>query len=261
MEDERVRAISLTGSTAAGAVAQEIAARRHVPLQAELGGNNAAIVWSDADLDLAAARVAEGAFGQAGQRCTANRRVIVEARCAQALVARLVRATAALGVGDPADPATHVGPLVSPEAKARVEGVIARARGRGAEAIVPHGRAPPGAFVVPTIVLCDDPAAEIVQEETFGPVLVVQRAEDFPHALRLLNGVPQGLAAALFSPSAELRTAFLEQADAGVLKLDEATADAGVDAPFGGWKASGIGPPEHGDGDIEFYTRAQALYP
>ncbi|HEX5136158.1 MAG TPA: aldehyde dehydrogenase family protein [Planctomycetota bacterium] len=260
MEHERVRAISVTGSPAAGAVAQEIAARRRVPLQAELGGNNGAIVWADTDLDRAAARIAEGAFGQAGQRCTANRRVIVDAACLGALLERLVASTAALVVGDPEDPATHVGPLVSSDAKARVEGVISRAREAGAGVVVPHGKAPPGAFVAPTIVTCDDPRQEIATEETFGPVLVVQRAETFARALELLNGVRQGLAASLFSPSVDRRAAFLEEAEAGILKLDEATADAGVEAPFGGWKASGVGPPEHGDGDVEFYTRAQALY-
>jgi acyl-CoA reductase-like NAD-dependent aldehyde dehydrogenase len=109
-------------------------------------------------------------------------------------------------------------------------------------------------------VLCDDPQAEIVQEETFGPVLVVQPAESFAHALKLMNGVRQGLAAALFSPSVERRARFVDEAEAGILKLDEATADAGVEAPFGGWKASGVGPSEHGEGDLEFYTRAQALY-
>ncbi len=260
MEDVRVRAISLTGSATAGAVAQEIAARRHVPLQAELGGNNAAIVWSDGDLDRAAARIAEAAFGQAGQRCTANRRVVVDTACADEFVLRLSRATAALVVGDPFDPASHVGPLVSTEAAARVLASIGRARPSARAVIVPHGSAPRPPFLPPTIVLCDDPSAEIVQEETFGPVLVVQRAENFTRALRLLNGVRQGLVAALFSPSVELRARFLEDAEAGVLKLDDATADAGVEAPFGGWKASGIGPPEHGEADLEFYTRAQALY-
>ncbi len=260
MEDERVRAISITGSAAAGAVAQEIAARRHVPLQAELGGNNAAIVWSDTDLDRAASRIAEGAFGQAGQRCTANRRVIVDAGCADDFVARLERATAALVVGDPSDPLTHVGPLVSAGAASRVAAVIERARTVARGVIVPHEAVPPGAYVAPTIVLCDEPSAEIVQEETFGPVLVVQRTESFTRALGLLNGVRQGLAAALFSSSVDRRARFLEEAEAGILKLDDATADAGVDAPFGGWKASGIGPPEHGECDREFYTRAQALY-
>jgi acyl-CoA reductase-like NAD-dependent aldehyde dehydrogenase len=245
---------------AAGAAALEIAARRHVPLQAELGGNNAAIVWSDALLDRAAARIAEGAFGQAGQRCTANRRAIVDQACLDAFLERLVVATRALVVGDPLDPATHVGPLVSAEAAARAAAAIERARASARDVIVPHGTVPAGSYVAPTIVLCDDPAAEIVQEETFGPVLVVEPAQDFAHALKLLNGVRQGLAAALFSPSPDHRARFLEEAEAGILKLDEATADAGVEAPFLGWKASGVGPSEHGDGDLEFYTRAQALY-
>jgi acyl-CoA reductase-like NAD-dependent aldehyde dehydrogenase len=153
-----------------------------------------------------------------------------------------------------------VGPLVSVAAAERVAAAIDRARAAARAVIVPHASVPRAPFLPPTIVLCDDPAAEIVQEETFGPVLVVQRARDFDEALRLVNGVRQGLVAALFSRSAERRARFLEEAEAGVLKLDEATADAGVEAPFGGWKASGIGPPEHGHGDLEFYTRAQALY-
>jgi acyl-CoA reductase-like NAD-dependent aldehyde dehydrogenase len=253
---EEADAISLTGSPLAGRAAQEIAARRNVPLQAELGGNNAAIVWSDADLDDAARRIAEGAFGQAGQRCTANRRAVVDARCADAFVERLVAATAALVVGDPGDEATHVGPLVTAEARARVEAALGRARGR---VLVPHARVPAGCMA-PAIVLSDDPREEIVQEETFGPVLVVQRAAHFDEALELLNGVRQGLVAALFSAAPERRARFLAEARAGILKLGQATADAGVDQPFGGFKASGIGPPEHGDEGFRFFTRPQAIY-
>jgi acyl-CoA reductase-like NAD-dependent aldehyde dehydrogenase len=113
------------------------------------------------------------------------------------------------------------------------------------------------------IVTCDEPRAEIaeiVQEETFGPVLVVQRAEGWEHALALLNGVRQGLAAALFSRSEERQRDFLARARAGILKIGESTADAAADLPFGGWKASGFGPPEHGPGNRDFYTRLQAIY-
>src|SRR6185369_11871813 len=98
----------------------------------------------------------------------------------------------------------------------------------------------------PTIVCCDDPAHEIVQEETFGPVLVVQEAEGFREALELCNGVRQGLVASLFSRSKQNQAKFLKRAQAGILKINQATADANVEAPFSGWKASGIGPPEHG---------------
>ena len=93
-----------------------------------------------------------------------------------------------------------------------------------------------------------------------SPVLVVQRAEDFDHALTLCNGVRQGLIASLFTASSELQLRFLNEAQAGVLKLNASTAGVDVALPFGGWKASGLGPPEHGDGDCLFYTRMQAVY-
>jgi acyl-CoA reductase-like NAD-dependent aldehyde dehydrogenase len=99
-----------------------------------------------------------------------------------------------------------------------------------------------------------------VQEETFGPVLVVQRAAGFDEALALCNGVRQGLVAALFSRSPDLQEQFLHGARAGILKINHGTADADARTPFGGWKASGVGPPEHGSADREFYTRMQAVY-
>lgn len=260
-------AVSLTGSSAVGTCAQAICAARRIPLQAELGGNNAAIVWSDADLDDAAARIAAGAFGSAGQRCTANRRVIVDARCAEALLERLVAATDALVWGDPLDPATRVGPLVSLAACERVAGVVARAAAGGARistapshAVRERERMEAGAYLPPRIVRCEDPGAEIVQEETFGPLLVLQVATSFDHALELLNGVPQGLVAALFSADGARRARFLAEARAGILKIGSATAGVGAETPFSGWKASGVGPAEHGSGDPEFYTRPQAVY-
>lgn len=93
-----------------------------------------------------------------------------------------------------------------------------------------------------------------------SPLLVVQRADDFEHALALCNGVRHGLSAALFSHSPELREKFLNEARAGILKFNSSTAGVDVTLPFGGWKSSGIGPPEHGAGDFHFYTRMQAVY-
>ena len=100
----------------------------------------------------------------------------------------------------------------------------------------------------------------IVQEETFGPVLVVQTARDWDEAISLCNGVRQGLAAAVFTGSQVIVDRFLDEAEAGILKVNQSTADATVDVPFGGWKASGFGPPEHGAFDAEFYTRPQTVY-
>jgi acyl-CoA reductase-like NAD-dependent aldehyde dehydrogenase/nicotinamidase-related amidase len=267
MAAPEVDAVALTGSSLAGYAAQEICGRRRIPLQAELGGNNAALVWSDADLPDAAQQVAAGAFDMAGQRCTANRRVVVDERCYDAFLQLLEQATAALPWGDPLETSTRVGPLISIEQRDRVAGVVERALPAASQVLVPHAANPAcrelarvRTFYPPTIICCDDPRHEIVQEETFGPVLVVQRASDWDQALALGNGVRQGLALALFSSSKTRQASFLAQAQAGILKLNRSTADAELDIPFGGWKSSGLGPPEHGDSDREFYTRTQAIY-
>lgn len=268
MADALIDAVTLTGGVQAGYSAQEICARRHIPLQAELGGNNAAVVWPDADLKIAATRLAAGAFAQAGQRCTANRRAIVHRDCRDEFLEELVSAVAALRWGDPLDPATCVGPLVSDSQRERIAALVKRATAHAERVIVPHGGRrptcapfPAAAYYPPTLVCCDDPRQEIVQEESFGPVLVVQSAADWDQAISLCNGVRQGLAAAIFTNSVELQQRFLREAQAGVLKINESTAGAAAHLPFGGWKSSGVGPPEHGAADREFYTRLQAVYP
>jgi acyl-CoA reductase-like NAD-dependent aldehyde dehydrogenase/nicotinamidase-related amidase len=265
--DGEVDAVTLSGSLEAGYALQEICARRHAPFQAELGGNNAAVVWRDADLPDAAARIAEAAFGFAGQRCTANRRAVVAADCYETFLVHLRTAVAGLVWGDPLEPATQVGPLISAAKRDQVAAVVGRAVPAAGRVLVPHEEQAngeelwrAGAYYPPTIVCVDDPALEIVQEETFGPVLVVQRAADFAEALELCNGVRQGLVAALFSRSADIQERFLDGARAGILKLNRGTADADARTPFGGWKASGVGPPEHGPADREFHTRTQAVY-
>ncbi|HEY2797791.1 MAG TPA: aldehyde dehydrogenase family protein [Thermoanaerobaculia bacterium] len=264
MSDPGVDAVTLSGSSAAGWAAQEICARRRIPLQAELGGNNAAIVWTGADLDRAASQVARGAFAFAGQRCTANRRAIVADALFPEFRERVLAAVASLHWGDPLDPETEIGPLVSVEARDRVAAAVAEAAAGGAQTATPHRASPdpagPRAWYPPTVVADAAPESAIVQEETFGPVLVLQRARTFDEALALANGVRQGLVAALFAGPGSWNERFAREAQSGVLKWNLSTADADASAPFGGWKASGLGPPEHGPGDLEFYSRLQALY-
>ncbi len=260
MSDSGVDAVTITGSPQAGYAAQDICTRRHIPLQAELGGNNAAIVWSDADLKKAAVEISDAAFAFAGQRCTANRRAIVHAAVYDQFLKQIEEAATAMVWGDPADAATRIGPLISSDKCREVEEVLERAKRAGALVINPQSGKPHGAYFPPAIVCCDDPAQEIFQEETFAPVLVITKARDWDHAMQLCNGVRQGLVASLFSASSELHEQFLNTAQAGILKINRATADADAEAPFGGWKASGIGPPEHGASNREFYTRTQAVY-
>ena len=256
-------AATISGALKTGYAAQEICARRHIPFQAELGGNNASIVWDDADLDAAAAAIVEGAFAFAGQRCTANRRVIVDAKIYDFLLEKLIASTGLMQWGDPRDEKTHVGPVISAASGKRVQAVLERARS-SSHRLIGAMQKLNGQYgdqwVAPTIVCCSDPSAEIVLEETFGPVLVVQKAENWEEAISLCNGVRQGLVAALFSTSPQLIADFLRRAYAGILKINSSTADAAVDLPFGGWKASGIGPPEHYPANHEFFSRLQAIY-
>jgi len=266
-EEENVDGVTVSGSALAGYAIQEVCARRHVPYQGELGGNNAAIVWEEANLPVAASEIASGAFGFAGQRCTANRRVIVAETAADSFLSELEQATVRLRWGNPVLPDTLIGPLISVGKRDEIDGLVLRAAADGLQTQVPHRHQQDfadlmdrGAYYPPTIVLADDASHEIVQEESFGPVLVVQRAAVFDRAIELCNGVRQGLVASLFSSSPDLHARFLREARAGVLKFNAATADADAVSPLGGWKASGVGPAEHGPSDREFYCRVQTVY-
>jgi len=267
MSHPLVDAVSITCSLSAGFSAQEICARRHIPLQAEMGGNNASIIWPDCDLPAAAKQIAEGAFGMAGQRCTANRRVIVHQDCREEFLRLIKIESAMLPSGNPLSPETLFGPLVSERHRESLAASIKRCPPDDVEIISPAilnhsplSEAQENAWHPAVIVCSSKSSSEIVQEETFGPLLVVQTAHDWSEAISLCNGVRHGLAAALFSRSRETQQRFLREARAGILKLNCSTADAEIDVPFGGWKASGTGQPEHGDFDFEFYTRPQTVY-
>src|SRR5207244_7289042 len=159
-------------------------------------------------ISAAASSIAEGAFAFAGQRCTANRRAIVEMGVYDRFLDELVAASARLTWGDPTNEQTQIGPLISSASCTRVASVIERAKKSSLIVLRPleKSQTPPGdAWLSPAIICCDDPTHEVVQEETFGPVLAVQRAKDWEEAIWLCTGVEQGLAAALFSSSAPLR--------------------------------------------------------
>jgi len=267
MAHEQVDAVALTGGSGAGWVARAVCARRGIPIQAELGGNNPALVADDADLERAAGAVAAGAFDFAGQRCTANRRVIVHERVLEPFLDAVRAATANVTWGRPESEDVSMGPLVSVGARTRVEAAVARALADGATAVMPitpraedASLRAEGAYTPPVVLRCDEPAAEIVQEETFGPVLVVQPARDWTQAIRLANGVRHGLAAAAFTSSPAAEDEFRSAVRAGIVKLGTSTAGADVEAPFGGWKHSGVGPPEHGAANRALYTRPRAVY-
>lgn len=252
----QVDGITFSGSLARGRLVLAAGAERLIPCQLEMGGNNAAIVADDADAETAADAVLAGAFGFAGQRCTANRRVILLPGVREAFLRRARERLTVWTPGDPLDEACRIGPVKDVAAAVRIEAVLARAAAAGAR-VTRAGQSRALRAVSPALVEAAAEDSEIVREETFGPVLVVQEARDWSEAMRLLNAVPQGLAASLFSKSDEQWEAFRTGAQAGVLRRNSATAGALDGLPFGGWKASGWGGAEHAEADALFFTRHQ----
>ena len=261
--DTRVQAVSFTGSIAAGRQVAAACAIHDAPLQAELGGNNAALVMADADPERAAGELVQAAFSFAGQRCTAVRRLLIDSTVLERFTEAFLARVQALRPGHPEDPEAGVGPLITRAAQARIEGIVARARAAGAEVLC-GGRVPPGwahgNWYAPTVLAGLPPDSECLQQESFGPVAVLVPVAGLDEALERLNGVPQGLAATLYSNDPAVQRRFLAQAQAGLLRLNGAGAAIDPRAPFGGWKASAIGPPEHGIWDPLFYTRVQTVY-
>ncbi len=258
-----VSAVSITGSLETGRAVAALAAMTMKPLQAELGGNNAAVVLADAELERVVPDLVRAAFLFAGQRCTAIRRFVVERAVAARFEALAVEAIRGLVVGDPADPATEVGPLVSVEHRDRVLAAIARARTEGARQVVggavPAGR-DGGAWLEPTLLADAVPGSAAVQTEMFGPVAVLQVADDLAEAVALANGVPHGLLQSVYTRDAVARARVLGLAEAGMVHVAAGPFVVHPRAPFSAWKASGLGPPEHGVWDAAFYTRIQAVY-
>jgi aldehyde dehydrogenase (NAD+) len=257
--DRRLPLISFTGSTAVGRRVAEIVAGRFGRTILELGGNNAIIVAADARLDLATRAIVFGAVGTAGQRCTSTRRLIVHRSIAGALLERLVRAYQQVPIGDPLDAGTLMGPLVEPRAVDEMFAALDEARADGGELLWGGRRRPdlgPG-FVEPAIVRMPAQTG-VVTRETFAPILYVLEYDEFEEAVRLHNGVPQGLSSAIFTESLRLAEQFLSVAgsDCGIANVNIGTSGAEIGGAFGGEKETG-GGRESGSDAWKAYMRRQ----
>lgn len=255
-----IRAISFTGSTQVGQGIAEAAARRNIKCQLEMGGKNPVIVVDDADFDAAVELTVSGAMRSAGQKCTATSRVIVLESAKEMFRERLLKRVRGLVVGDPLDPNTYLGPVVSKEQQDRVFQFIANARQSGYEAIcggTPLDR--PGYFVPPTIFDNVDPDAELAQEEIFGPVVALVSAADLEEAIDIANGVRFGLSASVFTSSLNTAMRVVEELNVGMVRVNEETAGVEYQAPFGGTKASSSHSREQGQAAREFYTEVKTV--
>ena len=243
--------LSFTGSTETAKLIGASAARSLTPVSFELGGKSPFIVCADADLD-AAAQTAAGQYVNAGQVCLAGTRLLVAAAVADEFRAKLRAAMSHITVGDPRDKATRVGPLITPEHFARVEGFVDRALRAGARPLWGGTRHAAGAlYFQPTLLEDVDPDAEIVQREVFGPVLTWQTFRDEDELVRLANGTRYGLAAMVFSRSEERAMRLARRVVAGTVWVN-CFFVRDLAAPFGGSRDSGIGR-EGGNWSFDFY--------
>ncbi len=259
LEDRRIPLISFTGSTAVGRRVSETVSRRFGRTILELGGNNAIIVAEDANLDLAVRAILFGAVGTAGQRCTTTRRIIVQKGIAAALTQALLVAYAQVRIGDPLDPSTLMGPLITMEAVEDMLQALDQARAAGGEVLFGGRRRPDigPQFVEPAIVRM--PAqGEIVKRETFAPILYLVEYENFEQALTLHNDVPQGLSSALFTENLRKAQRFLSArgSDCGIANVNIGTSGAEIGGAFGGEKETG-GGRESGSDAWKAYMRRQ----
>ncbi len=251
--------VSATGSVAMGrAVAQTVAGRLGRSLL-ELGGNNAAIVAPSADLELTLRAVVFAAAGTCGQRCTTLRRLIVHRSLADDLLTRLVAVFKKLPIGNPLDSGTLVGPLIDQHAAETMAKALDMARAQGGRvhggSRVTEGVPGGGAYVQPAIVEID-PSAPIVQRETFAPILYFMRYDTFDEAIAIHNGVPQGLASAIFTNDVREAELFCSAAgsDCGIVNVNIGTSGAEIGGAFGGEKETG-GGRESGSDSWKAYMR------
>ncbi|WP_270889216.1 aldehyde dehydrogenase family protein [Pedococcus sp. 5OH_020] len=252
--------VSFTGSAAVGRQVARSAVDRGIPVQCEMGGQNASIVMPDAAPEPTAASIAAAAMGYAGQKCTATSRVIVvgdRPDFAEAFVA----AVRALSVGDPSDPAVEVGPLITETARDRAATAVATASNQGARVLFGGGRMTDrqGHFMTPAVVSINDQSHPIAQEEVFGPVCALLTADDLPQAIDAANAVKYGLAASVYTSDLAVALDAVDGLDVGMVKVNQPTTGVDFYAPFGGNKASSYGPREQGKAAQVFYTSTRTI--
>ena len=260
--DARVPLVSATGSTRMGKKVGEAVGKRLGRSLLELGGNNAIIITPSADLNIVAVGAVFGAVGTAGQRCTSTRRLIIHESVYDEVKKKLVKAYGQLKIGNPLDKKNHVGPLIDQAAVKMYLAAIEAVKKEGGKVIVEGGVLKgkgyeSGCYVKPCIIEAKN-TFEMVQHETFAPILYLMKYKTIEEAITLQNGVPQGLSSSIMTNNLREAELFLSQvgSDCGIANVNIGTSGAEIGGAFGGEKETG-GGRESGSDAWKIYMRRQ----
>ncbi|OAS16416.1 alpha-ketoglutaric semialdehyde dehydrogenase GucD [Paenibacillus oryzisoli] len=260
-----IHGITFTGSDRIGKIVGQRALAKGAKYQLEMGGKNPIIVVNDADLDLAVEATVSGGLRSTGQKCTATSRVIVQSGVYDAFKEKLLQRVKEIRVGPGMDAATWMGPCASEKQYHTVLSYIAKGIEEGGTLLCGGGKVEDegldaGYYIAPTVFENVTSAMTIAQEEIFGPVLALIQVESFEEAIRIANDVKFGLSASIFTRDFSKMLAFMNDIDAGLVRINAESAGVELQAPFGGVKMSSSGSREQGQAAIEFYTDIKTVF-
>jgi alpha-ketoglutaric semialdehyde dehydrogenase len=257
--------ITFTGSESVGQRVARAASARGIKFQLEMGGKNPVIVTKDADIDQAVEAVISGGFRSSGQKCTASSRVIVESSVYDEFKHKLIEETSKIKVGNGLEEGIWMGPCASESQFDTFKKYVEKGKQEGARLV--HGgevltgeQYDKGFFVTPAIF--DEVTAEmaIAQDEIFGPFIAIIRAHDLEEAIELANNTKYGLSASIFTTNISSLLEFIDEIEAGLVRINAESAGVELQAPFGGMKASSSGSREQGEAAKEFYTAIKTVF-
>lgn len=262
-ENPKIRAISFTGGVDTGREVYVKGANRIANVELELGGKNPQIVWEDANLELAVDGALFGAFGTAGQRCTATSRLIIHKNVYQKFMDLFLHRVRNFKIGDPLDPKTDMGPVAGPSQEKTVLNYIEIGK-KEAHLIyggkkLTEGAYAKGHFIEPTIFESQH-GTRISKEEIFGPVLTVIKVSDFDEAIKVANDVEYGLSTSFYTSNVNLAFRAINELEAGITYINAPTIGAEVHLPFGGIKNTGNGKREAGPTAIDEFTEIKTIF-
>jgi aldehyde dehydrogenase (NAD+) len=265
IQNEKVKVISFTGSTEVGRGISKMCAPTFKHLHLEMGGKNIIMVMDDADVDLAVDGALWGAFGTAGQRCTATSRITVHAKVYDEFVEKLAKRAKLLRVGNGLDEKTDMGPNVSESQLKTVQEYVEIGANEGAKLVaggkaLTDGEYAKGFFHQPTVFADVKPTMRIAQEEIFGPVTAVMKCESFEEAIEIGNGVRYGLSSSIYTRDINKAYTAMRDMYTGIFYVNAPTIGAEVHLPFGGTKETGNGHREAGVAGLDVFSEWKSIY-